>query len=93
MKNQFYVKALWDDKHKLYYSDSNIRGLNLETESLDEFWDLVDHFAPDLIYCNHFSQKTPKNPSAKVQKDSPLKLAMTFAFRPPPVEDALLKTG
>ncbi len=53
MKRSFYVRALWDDEAKRYYSQSDIRGLHIETASLDEFEMVLQDVALDLVFSNH----------------------------------------
>lgn len=52
MARSFYVKALWDAEAKVWYSETDIPGLVLQTETLEEFEDLIRHFAPDLLASN-----------------------------------------
>jgi Domain of unknown function (DUF1902) len=49
MAEQFYVKAIWDPEAAVWYSESNIVGLVLETATLGEFENLARHFAPELL--------------------------------------------
>jgi hypothetical protein len=55
MKRTFYVKALWDDEVNVWYSDSDIFGLHIETKTLDEFEDVMNEFAAELIVANHMT--------------------------------------
>ena len=55
MKRKFYIRAIWDSNLKRYYSESDIVGLHLETDTLEEFEDLIDEFSVDLIVSNHLS--------------------------------------
>lgn len=55
MKKIFHVRALWDDEAKRFYSDSDIRGLHIETETLDEFADVLTDVAAELVLANHYS--------------------------------------
>ena len=55
MKKSFYVRAVWDDEAKTYYTESDIRGLAIETRSLDEFEELVFELGPDMIMANHLT--------------------------------------
>lgn len=55
MQKSFYVRALWDDDVKRWYSESDIHGLAIETDTLDEFRDLVAELGPDLVLANHFT--------------------------------------
>lgn len=52
MARSFYVKALWDAEAKVWYSETDIPGLALQAETLEEFEDLIRHFAPDLLASN-----------------------------------------
>ena len=56
VKRSFTVRALWDDEAKVYYSESDIIGLHIETDSLDEFESLIQEIAPGLIVANHLSK-------------------------------------
>jgi hypothetical protein len=49
MTETFYVKAIWDPEAEVWGSESNIRGLGLETATLAEFESLAKHFAPELL--------------------------------------------
>lgn len=49
MSQTFYVKAFWDADASVWCSESNIPGLVLQTETLEEFQDLIQHFAPELL--------------------------------------------
>lgn len=49
MSQSFYVKAHWDAEASVWYSQSNIPGLVLQAETLEEFQDLIRHFGPDLL--------------------------------------------
>ena len=52
MAHSFYVKAVWDAEAGVWYSESDIPGLVLQTDNLEEFEDLIRHFAPDLLASN-----------------------------------------
>ncbi|MBN9305596.1 MAG: hypothetical protein BGO82_03790 [Devosia sp. 67-54] len=56
MQKSFYVRALWDDDVKRWYSESDIHGLAIETDTLDEFEEVLFDVAADLIIANHFSK-------------------------------------
>lgn len=49
MSQSFYVKAFRDADASVWCSESNIPGLVLQTETLEEFQDLIQHFAPELL--------------------------------------------
>lgn len=55
MAKSFYVRALWDDEVKRYYSDSDIHGLNIETDTIEEFEEVLKDVAIDLVFANHVS--------------------------------------
>ena len=49
MTQSFYVKAIWDAEASVWCSESNIPGLFLQADTLEEFQDLIRHFGPDLL--------------------------------------------
>lgn len=51
----FFVRAIWDPEGNLFYSESNIIGLHLETQTFEEFEEVLMDVAPDLIVANHLS--------------------------------------
>ncbi len=53
MKRTFSIKACWDDKAKVYYSESDIKGLHIEAATLDEFECIMKDLAVDLVIANH----------------------------------------
>jgi len=55
MKKSFYVRALWDSEVKRWYSESDIHGLHIETDTLDEFEEVLKDVAADLVFANHIS--------------------------------------
>ena len=55
MQKHYYVRAVWDDEAKTYYTDSDIWGLHIETPSLDEFEELVFELGPEMIMANHLT--------------------------------------
>lgn len=56
IKRSYYVKALWDDEARVFWSESDIKGLHIEAGTLEEFENLVGELAPDLIFDNHLRQ-------------------------------------
>jgi Domain of unknown function (DUF1902) len=54
MKRTFFVKALWDDEAKVWYSETDIDGLFINAKDLNEFEDVINEFAGDLILENHW---------------------------------------
>ncbi len=53
MKRAFYVKALWDEEVSKWYSESDIFGLHIETKTLDQFEEVMNDVALELIMDNH----------------------------------------
>lgn len=51
----FYVRAVWDPEEKIFFSESNIIGLHLETSTFEEFEEVLMDVAPDLIVANHLT--------------------------------------
>lgn len=49
----FYIAAMWDDEAGVFVSDSDIQGLHIEAETLDEFERLMTEHAPELAIQNH----------------------------------------
>ena len=52
MKNKFTVTATWDGEANVFTSQSNIPGLVIEADTFEEFVDLVEALAPDVISAN-----------------------------------------
>lgn len=59
----FVIRAIWDEEAGVFYSESDIRGLHIEAETLDEFQDVMREAAVELIIANHITEsdiaKTP----------------------------------
>ena len=53
---EFFVKAVWDEDAGVFHSESNIIGLCIEAETIDEFRELLADLAPELILANHISR-------------------------------------
>lgn len=53
MKRAFKVEACWDEEAKVWYSVSDINGLHIEADTLEEFEVVLFEVAPELIVCNH----------------------------------------
>jgi hypothetical protein len=49
---RYTVTAVWDAEAGVYWSQSDIVGLNVEAETLGEFVDLVETLAPGLMRDN-----------------------------------------
>ncbi|MBC7104165.1 MAG: DUF1902 domain-containing protein [Parvibaculum sp.] len=54
-KQAFYVKATWDEEAGVFYSESDIEGLHLEAETLEDFQAALMDVAIELILANHIS--------------------------------------
>jgi hypothetical protein len=54
-KRTFSVRAVWDPEARVYYSESDIFGLHIETKSLDEFEEVMMAEGVNLIIANHVS--------------------------------------
>ena len=65
MKRAFYVKALWDDEAKVWYSESDIFGLHIETKTIPEFEEVMNQFAAELIVGNHMTPEEIAGTSIK----------------------------
>lgn len=59
MKRTFFVKAVWDAEAKVFYSESDIEGLHIESQTVDAFEDMIFDAAVDLIVANHMSASDP----------------------------------
>jgi len=53
---RFTVRAVYDDEAGVFYTQSDIVGLHVEAQSLEEVEDLVLSLAPDLIVANHLTK-------------------------------------
>lgn len=53
VKRAYFVRACWDEDAEVFWSESDIKGLHIEAATLEEFQDLVEELAPDLIFENH----------------------------------------
>jgi Domain of unknown function (DUF1902) len=54
-KRTFSVRAVWDPEARVYYSESDILGLHIESKSLDEFEEVMMAEGVNLILANHVS--------------------------------------
>ena len=66
MKRTYSVTAIWDPEAQVYYSNSDISGLHIETGSLDEFEEILMDEAINLIVANHLS---PEDLATKPLRD------------------------
>lgn len=58
MQKSFFVRACWDAEAKVFYSESDIRGLHIEADSLEEFEKILNAEAPGLIVNNHIERQS-----------------------------------
>ncbi|WP_162651548.1 DUF1902 domain-containing protein [Lentilitoribacter sp. Alg239-R112] len=57
----FYVRALRDEEANVFYSESNINGLHIEADTIEEFEALMNEHARDLIMANHMPNELVVN--------------------------------
>jgi Domain of unknown function (DUF1902) len=57
LKRMFYLKALWDEDAKVFYSESDIEGLHIQSADIDLFEEIMFDTAMDLIVANHISER------------------------------------
>ncbi len=55
MKRSYVVTAVWDADAQVFYSESDIRGLHVEADTLEAFEALIGDLTPDLIVENYLS--------------------------------------
>jgi hypothetical protein len=48
----YHVKALWDAEAGVYYSETDIPGLNIEAATLGEFIEIAEELAPQMLEAN-----------------------------------------
>ncbi len=65
MQDIFHVQPVWDSEVNRWYCKSDIRGLAIETDTLEEFEELVVELAGDLIVANHLSDEDVVDCGAK----------------------------
>ena len=58
--SDFFVKAVWDDETRVFVSESNIKGLHIEAETIDEFEEVMNDIAGDLLASNHLEWERPE---------------------------------
>jgi len=49
---KYYVKAVWDEEAQVFYSKTNIPGLNIEAATLHEFVQVAEDLAPQMLEAN-----------------------------------------
>ena len=55
-RRNFTVCAKWDDDAGVFYSESDIIGLHIEAETIEEFEEIMRREAPELVVANHMSK-------------------------------------
>ena len=65
MIRRFHVTAFWDPEAKVWCSETDIRGLVIETATLDEFEEVMNDLAPDMIEANHPREETQVQGNAR----------------------------
>ncbi|MEP2889732.1 DUF1902 domain-containing protein [Tateyamaria sp.] len=78
---RFYIKALWDEESGVFYSESDIMGLHIEAETVEEFQAIMKDLAPVMIMENHVSKKD-------FSKKSILDMIPSIFFTPPSLGNA-----
>ncbi len=53
-KEHFTIEPIWDDECDKWYSVSNVKGLHIETFTLEEFYKESEIFGKELIKLNHY---------------------------------------
>ncbi|RIJ21561.1 DUF1902 domain-containing protein [Henriciella barbarensis] len=76
LQRSFFVRACWDEEAKVFYSESDIEGLHIETETIAEFEEIMRASAIELIIANHVS---PQEMSSTPMKD----LVPSIFWQPP----------
>lgn len=59
MKRSYVVTAMWDADAQVFYSESDIKGLHVEADTLEAFEAVVGDLTPDLIVENNLSPVEP----------------------------------
>lgn len=57
IKRMFSVTAHWDDEAKVFYSNSDIIGLHIEANTIEDFEAVMMDVAPGLVVANHLTQE------------------------------------
>ena len=60
----FHITAVWDEDAGLFYSDSNIVGLHIEAETIEEFQAIALDLGPEMILANHVTTAKSLKPFA-----------------------------
>jgi hypothetical protein len=65
----FYVTAHWDAEANVFCSRTNIPGLVVETETFDQFVEVVNDLAPDVLAANMPDATPPYRITVRAQRD------------------------
>lgn len=65
MRRSFSVEAIWDIEAGVYYAKTDIIGLSIEASTLDEFEQVLNEFAAELIIANHMTEEELASSSIK----------------------------
>ena len=52
MPQSYYVRAVWDEDAGVYFSETNVPGLNIEAETLHGFIEIAEELAPQMLEAN-----------------------------------------
>ena len=52
-KRAFTVKAVWDEETRVFCSESDVQGLHIEAETIEEFEEIIRDVVGELIVANH----------------------------------------
>jgi Domain of unknown function (DUF1902) len=69
MSRTFTVTALWDADAKVFTSQSDIPGLVVEVETLEELIELVQALAPEVIAANLPGEPRPYSVKIETRRD------------------------
>lgn len=53
LKRTFNITARWDEDARVFYSESDIIGLHIEAETIEEFEEIMRETAVELVIANH----------------------------------------
>jgi Domain of unknown function (DUF1902) len=59
MADNYQILAIWDDEAKVFTSQSTIPGLVVEADTFEEFVELVEALAPEVLAANLPGAKRP----------------------------------
>lgn len=66
MKRMFRIAACWDEEAEIFYSESDIIGLHIEANTIEEFEAVMEDVAIDLILANHIT--TPEKATLPLEQ-------------------------